>query len=221
MKNLVSKFARIAVVALIALPVAFTGTCLADSTPTKTMETIIQSIKSAGNPSGVVEFVNWTKAFDKLPEAQRAQLKITNAEGMKAFFKDMLTSPSATMKKQMDDRLKTVPADKQAQAKEQLLKLEKMMQDKEAEMKDRIAQTEYKVSDEKIEGANATVTLTQTYKGETKTEVVKLEKDGDKWLLPALDSLGNGGQQGAPQGAAPAAPGAAPAAPAAPAPAGK
>ena len=205
MKHLASKIAGTTFFALLAVP----GVCFAESTPTKTMQAIIDSIKSAGNPSGVVEYVNWDKAFTRLPEAQKAQLKITDPAGMKSFFKDMLTSPSATMHKQLEERLKAIPADKQADAKGQMEKMEKLMQQKEAEMKERISQTEYKISDEKVEGNNATLTLSQTFKGETKSETVKLEKEGDKWMLPALDSMG--GQSGGPQPPAPSsAPGVAP-----------
>lgn len=211
MKKTALRFAFVLLAGLVATP----ALSHADTGPAKTVENIIAAIKSAGNASGVVDFVNWKKAYEQLPDVQRSQLQIDSPDKMKAFFKEMLTSPAATMKKQMEAKLATVPADKQEVAKQSVQKIEKMMQEKEIEMKDRIAKTEYKVSDEKISGETATVKLTQVYNGETKTEEIKLEKDGDKWLLPALNSL-NGGQQAGPPPSAGAHPGAAPGAPAVP-----
>ena len=49
----------------------------------------------------------------------------------------------------------------------------------------------YKIGEEKVDNNYATVKLMQTYKGETKTEEVRLEKSGNKWLLPSLNSLGS------------------------------
>ncbi len=215
MKSFAIKLALISFVGLIALP----GTVLADLSPTKTVEAIVESIKASGNASGVVEYVNWKKAYEQLPEIQRKQLGIDSSDKMKGFFTEMLASPSAALKKQMEARIQTVPADKQEQAKQSLVQFEKMMQAKEAEMKERISGTVYKVSDEKVAGNVATVKLTQTFKGETKTEEVKLEKEGDKWLLPTLNSMG--GDTPPPGAGGAAAPAAKAPAAAAPAPAAK
>ncbi len=190
-----------------AMVTALAAPAFADSTPDGTVKEFVEKIKAAGSPSPIVEYIDWTRAFADFPEAQKSQLNITTADGMKSFFKEMLANPAKAMKAQMEARLAKLPPEQQESAKASLAQLETMMQQKEAEMKDRIAKTEYKIESTEVNGAKATVKLTQTYQGQAKTEEIKLEKIGDRWLLPSLSTAG------APQSAPAAAP--APAAPAA------
>lgn len=189
-----------------ALITAVSAPAVADSTPAGTVTEFVEKIKAAGSPSPIVEYIDWTRAFAEFPEAQKSQLKITTADGMKSFFKDMLANPAKAMKAQMEARLAQLPPEQQEQAKASLVQLETMMQQKEAEMKDRIAKTEYKIDGTEIDGVKATVKLTQTYQGQAKTEEIKLEKIGGRWLLPSLSTAGAPSGQPAPAAqAAPAA----------------
>lgn len=194
-----------------AVLTAVVSPALADSTPDGTVKEFVEKIKAAGSPSPIVEYIDWARAFAEFPEAQKSQLKITSADGMKTFFKEMLANPAKAMKAQMEARLAQLPPEQQESAKASLVQLETMMQQKEAEMKDRIAKTEYKIEGTEVDptGKKATVKLTQTYQGQAKTEEIKLEKTGERWLLPSLSTAG------APQSAPAASAQAAPAAPAA------
>ncbi len=182
----------------------------AETSPEGTVKEFVGKIKSAKSPAPIVEYIDWQKAFNEFPEAQRAQLKLDTPDKLKTFFKSMLESPAKTMREQMEARLKSMPQDQQTQAKPMMDQLQTMMETKEKEMKERIAATDYQVSDEHIDGDTATVKLTQKYKGEDKSETIKLERHGSKWLLPSLklaaEGAGGGAPGGAPDVAAPAPP---------------
>jgi hypothetical protein len=176
-----------AVFALLLSPLCLAAVASADSTPDGTVKEIVGKMKSQGNPGAIVEYVNWDKAFEQFPEQQKQQLNIKSADDMKGFFREMLEHPSAIMRKQMEARLSTVPPDKQEEAKASIEQLAAAMQKKEEELKDRLVNTKYEVGAPRIDGDTAVVKLTQTYKDQTKVEDVKLEKDGDHWMLPNVN----------------------------------
>jgi len=179
------------------------GVVLADSTPDGTVKEIVKRMKEEGNPSVVVEYVNWEKAYADFPVKQREQLNVKNSAELKAFFQEMLAHPTDMMKKKMEQQLATVAPDKQEEAKTQMVKIEEMMRNKEAEMKERLTSTVYEVGDvKKLDNNKAEVKLTQTYKDQKRTETITLEKDGEAWLLPSVAMVA---PQQKPEGAAPAA----------------
>lgn len=157
-----------------------------EMTPEETVTQFVGRIKEAGSPWPIVDYINWDKAFAEFPAPQKEQLKLKDAGEMKNFFKAMLQEPAKKMKEQMEARIKEMPKEMQDKSKPMMSQLEDMMKKKEAEMKDRIAKTEYKVLESKVDGANATVKLQQKYNTEEKVEEIKLEKFGDKWLLPSI-----------------------------------
>lgn len=172
--------------------------------PDATVQEIVGRMKKEGNPSVVVEYVNWEKAFAEFPEKQREQLSVKNSQELRTFFFEMLAHPTDMMKKQMETRLTNIPADKQEEAKQSIAKIQEMMRAKEVEMKQRLSQTEYQIGDVKVDGNKAVVKLVQTYQGQKREEDVPLEKENGRWLLPSVNMI---------PAAQPKAPGAAPAAP--------
>lgn len=200
MKHLFRCVAALAVVLLSA------GLALAEMTPEYTVKEFVGRIKKEGNPWPIVDYIDWEKAFVDFPAPQKEQLKLKSADEMKNFFREMLQQPAKKMKEQMDARIKEMPKDMQDRSKPMMTQLEEMMKKKEAEMKDRISKTEYEVVDSTVEGETATVKLKQKYNTEEKTEEIKLQKKGDRWLLPSIKmaQMGpNATQQAAPPGGAP------------------
>jgi hypothetical protein len=184
--------------------------------PDATVQEIVGRMKKEGNPSVVVEYVNWDKAFAEFPEKQREQLSVKNPQELRTFFFEMLAHPTQTMKKQMETRLTNIPADKQEEAKQSIAKIEDMMRAKEAEMKERLSATNYEIGEVKVEGNRAVVKLVQVYQDQKRVEDVPLEKEGGRWLLPSVNMIPAAQQAKAP-GTPPAAAPAPPAAPPAPA----
>jgi hypothetical protein len=163
---------------------------IAEKAPDVMVREVVAQIKSTGNPAVIVDHVDWPEAFKSMPDPDKFQLKITNPDEMKNFFREMLTSPSATMRKNMTDRLVSLPADKQAEAKLAIEKMSEKLVGREAELKQRIKDTDYTVSNPKVDGDRATVTLTQSYKGEKSEEKIELRKKNGEWLLPTF-KIGN------------------------------
>lgn len=183
------------------------GTVFAETiSPEATVKEIVSKMKTAGNPAVIVEYVNWTKAFAQFPEKQKEQLNLKSAAEMKDFFREMLAHPSVVMKKQMESKLETVPADKQEEAKQSIVKIEQMMKAKEDEMRERLTTTVYEVGAAKVDGDQAHVQLTQIYKDQKRTEDVTLEKDGDRWMLPSVNMVNSAGKAPEHPGTAPVAP---------------
>jgi len=183
-----------------------------DKGPDATVQEIVDRMKKDGNPSVVVEYVNWDKAFVDFPEKQREQLSVKNAQELRSFFFEMLAHPTVMMKKQMEARLANIPPDKQEEAKQSIAKIEDMMKSKEAEMKTRLSTTKYEIGEVKIDGNRAVVKLVQTYQDQRRVEDVPLEKEGGRWLLPSVNMIP--AQNKAPANAS--APESAPSSPAAP-----
>ncbi|MFN8392157.1 MAG: hypothetical protein U0136_17830 [Bdellovibrionota bacterium] len=158
----------------------------AGTSPDATVKEIVDKMKAEGNPAVIVEYVNWEKAFSQFPQQQKDQLNVKSSAELKSFFHEMLANPSGVMRKQMESKLGTVPPEKQEEAKAQIDQIEGMMKRKETELKERLTETTYEVGKPEITGNTATVKLTQSYKDQKKVEDVKLEKDGDRWLLPSV-----------------------------------
>ncbi len=181
---------RVCAAALLAGAVmvgASTNIAFAESSPDGTVREIVKRMKEEGNPSVVVDYVNWEKAYSDFPVQQREQLNVKNSGELKAFFQQMLAHPTDMMHKKMEAQLATIAPEKQEEAKSQMAKIEEMMRGKEAEMKERLTSTVYEVGKvKKIDETKAEVQLTQTYKDQKRTETITLEKDGENWLLPSV-----------------------------------
>lgn len=174
-------------------------TALSEKAPDVMVREVVAQIKATGNPAVIVDHVDWPEAFKSMPDPDKYQLKISTPDEMKNFFREMLTSPSAAMRKSMTERLASLPAEKQEEAKLAIEKMSERLLAREAELKQRIKDTEYTVSDPKVTGDKATVVLAQTYKGEKSEEKIELRKKNGEWMLPSMKM---GGATAAPKPAA-------------------
>ena len=171
--------------------VALTSNALAQQKPDDVLKELLKKISEKQNASPVVEYVDWQEAFAKAPEDQKKTLNITNPGQMKEFYRQILESPTANFRKQVQERLAAVPEEQKPLMEQQLQRMEDLMRQKENEMKEKIAGTKYTVGDAKIEGNSAKVKLTQEYKGEKKEEDVQFIKVGDRWFLPSVAVMAN------------------------------
>ena len=173
----------------------------AEIAPDVMVREVLAKIKESGNPAEIVNHVDWPEAFKTMPEQDKLQLKIKNPDEMREFFRQMLADPSATMKRNMMERVALLPADKQEEAKAAIEQMSEKMNAREAELKQRIKETEYTVGEAKVQGDTATVMLAQSYKGEKSEEKIELRKKNGEWMLPSV-RMGQPQQAGAPAGAA-------------------
>lgn len=191
-------FALLSLYALVANSLLIEG-AISEKAPDVMVREVVAEIKATGNPAVIVEHVDWPEAFKSMPDPDKYQLKISNPDEMKSFFREMLTSPSAAMRKSMTERLASLPAEKQEEAKLAIEKMSERLLAREAELKQRIKDTEYTVSDPKVQGDKATVVLAQSYKGEKSEEKIELRKKNGEWMLPSMKM---GGATAAPKPAA-------------------
>jgi hypothetical protein len=167
------------------------GAALAEQKPNEVLKELLDKIKSQSNASAVVDYVDWQEAFNKASEEQKKNMNVTGPEQMKQFYRQILESPAVNFRKQVEERLASVPAEQKPMMEQQLKRMEEVMRKKEEEMKEKIAGTTYEIGEAKIEGNAAKVKLTQTYKGETKEEDVQFVKSGERWLLPSVAVMAN------------------------------
>ena len=208
---------------------ATTAAGAAPSEPDAVVREMVDKIKAASNPSPVVEYVDWKNAFDTSSPMLRQQMHVNTPEEMKSSFARMLKDPSAMMKEHFQQQLESAPAEQKQQMQQQFGQMETMMKQREQEMKDRIKETTYDIGKPVIEGDKARVQVKQTFRGESRSEEVKLVKAGNTWLLPTFMPVGGGqgggpgpgGPHGAPSNMSPAAPGGAEPPPAPPSAPGK
>lgn len=180
----------------------FPFSAFAQETPEQVLQKILAEIKAASNTSPVVEYVDWQKAFSKMPEDRKKMINVETPEGMKSYYKEVLKDPVAVMKKQFESRLGSLPPAQKPIYEQNFARMQKALEDKTKEMFSRIAETEYQVGTAEIQGDSAVVALTQNYKGEVRNEKIHFEKTGNAWLLPAVSSMS--GERPAEQKPAPA-----------------
>lgn len=173
-------------------------TVLAEQKPDEVLKELLDKIKVQANASAVVDYVDWQEAYSKAPEDQKKTMNITGPDQMKQFYRQILESPAVNFRKQVEERLASVPADQKPMMEQQLKRMEELMRQKEAEMKEKIAGTTYEIGDPKIDGNIAKVKLKQTYKGETKEEEVQFVRANDRWLLPSVAVMANDSKPSAP-----------------------
>lgn len=149
------------------------------------LKEIIGKIKAKGDPSPVVEYVHWETAFKNATDDQKRVMNLKSPEDMKQIYKRMFESPSSVMKEKFAEQMKNVPPDKQQMMQQATARMQELMEQKENEVKERLKETEYKVGSASVEGNEAKVKLTQTYKTESKEDEVKFIKVDGQWLLPS------------------------------------
>lgn len=189
-KHLVSGLFVFTLIGIVGVP-----SFVCAETPEEVLQTIVDKIKQNSNPSPVVDYVDWNEAFKNAPAEQKQAMRITSPQQMKQVYKKMLQNPAATMKEQLEQRLEEIPAEQRPMMQQSVASLERLMKEKEKEIKERIQETTYKIGEAVIEGNTARVKVSQTYKGETKQEEVKLVKSGDRWLLPSVGAMEGPPQQ--------------------------
>ena len=172
--------------------------------PEAIVQEIVTKIKAASNPSPIVDYVDWSKAYEKMPPMQKTMMKVDSADGMKEFYRQMLTNPAMMMEKRMKEQAASMPEAQQAAMQQSMGQIQQMLKQRQEEMKKQISETEYTVGKATVEGEKATVMLTQEFEGEKKEREIQLNKVGEKWMLDSTSmfSAPTGGP-GAPPGAFP------------------
>lgn len=172
----------------------FPAVSYSQETPEQTLNKILSEIKSTGSTSPVVNYVDWDKAFENLSEDRKKIIAVSTAEEMKSYYESVLKDPLVVMEKQYQNKIASLAPEQKPVFEQNFIRLKSVLEKKSKEMQTRISESEYEVGKAQITGNKALISLKRTYIGKTLEENVTLEKFGDKWLLPAVNSLSGGRQ---------------------------
>ncbi len=157
--------------------------------PDEVLRKIVAEMKTAGNPSPVVDYVEWEEAFEQMSPQSRTQMKISSADDLREYYRGTLKDPVKAMRSQLQEKMKVVSFENSSQIKQYLAREQEKMVREQQEVMARIRDTKYQVGPAIIEGDTANVKLTQIYKGKVSTEEVRFVKSGETWLLPSVSAL--------------------------------
>ncbi len=165
----------------------------ADQGPSDVVREAIKKVQTMGDPSPLVDYVDWSVVYEKMPANSKELMKVSSESELKDYYRQILKSPSEAMSGLLSGKLKDLSGDK-AQAGEQILaKLKEKMAEKEVQIKERIKNSKYTIGDATIEGDTAKVSVSHEYEGKKKKEVLDLRKKDGVWLL---SNLGEGFSMG-------------------------
>ena len=158
-------------------------------TPEETLNKILSEIKSSASTAPVVNYVDWDKAFESLPEDRKKIIAVSSPDEMRSYYESILKDPLAVMEKQYEKKIAGLTPEQKPIFEQNFARLKDILEKKSKEMEKRISESEYEVGKAEIKGSKAAVPLKRKYIGKTIEENVVLEKSGDKWLLPTVSSL--------------------------------
>ena len=168
---------------------SFPTVSYSQETPEQTLSKILSDIKTSASTTPVVNYVDWEKAFNNLSEEKRKKNSISSSQEMKSYYENVLKNPIAIMEKQYKKKIASLTPQQKPIFEQNFARLKSALEEKTKEMSERIAESEYEVGVAKVTGDIAIVPLKRKYIGKTTEENVRLEKSGDKWLLPGVNSL--------------------------------
>lgn len=156
----------------------------AESSPEAVIKQVVTLIKKQGNPSPVVDFVNWDDSLAKLSDKNKEMMNVKTSSDLREFYRKILKSPSSELERLFENKFKERLGEEKTRA--MLDTMKKRTEVKEEEIKKRIQESDYVVGAAQINGDTATVPLTYNYNSERKTDNVKLIKKDGKWMFAAL-----------------------------------
>ncbi len=156
----------------------------AAETPSAVVTRALHSIKEEGNPSPIVDFVDWKGIFLKLPKNSKQLMKVDNEKELKEYYRELLKSPSAAMSKLLDKKFEEITSEEMKEKGDKILsKFKEKLKRKEDKIKEKLNETEYTVISEKIDGSSAIVTVRNSYKNAIKEDKIPLVKREDTWFI--------------------------------------
>ncbi len=170
----------------------FSTSVQAEQGPSEVVREAISKVQEAGNPSPMVDYVDWSGIYAKMPQKSKELIKVESESELKDYYREILKSPSDAMVKLMSGKISEKIGRDKAELGEQILaKVKERMKIKEDEIKDKIKNSKYTIGDAMIDDDVARVPVTYVYNSESKSEQLKLIKKDGTWLMSNLgDSFG-------------------------------
>jgi len=166
------------------------------ASPKATVEKMFAEIKAAKSMVAIVEHVHWKTMYETFPPEERRVAGADSPEKLKAHFREFFTNPGKRMRQMMEIQLASMPAEQSAAVRAQLDQQMPQINALAKEQNAKMLKTVMKVTGSKVEGDTATVNVSATRDGETKTDTITLKKYGKRWMLPNLAALGQSSGKG-------------------------
>lgn len=175
---------KIVLFPLLTLSLVLTSVSAESLTPEAKVKTVIGLIKEKGDPSPIVDYVSWKENFDSLPEKNRKIMEVDSEEELREFYRRILLSPADEIVRVFETKFKDKVSKDKVDGVIETVKQRAL--EKEGEIRKRIKESKYDVGKAVINGSTAVVPLTYHYGSESKTESVKMVKEGDEWMFAGL-----------------------------------
>lgn len=161
--------------------------------PEEVAKTAIRKMQEKGDPSPVVEYIDWEHMFNTLPKHNKNVMNVSTPEELKSFYSKVLESPSVEIAETLSSSIKNNNTSpdlniNQEKAKEVISKLKKRLEEKEIEMKNKLKNSEYNIRKIKEENNTALVEIQQTYNSEVKTDTIEMHKKEGNWFFTSLSN---------------------------------
>ncbi|MCB0343645.1 MAG: hypothetical protein KDD66_00935 [Bdellovibrionales bacterium] len=160
--------------------------------PDDTIRDAVKRLKDSKSLLVLLEYVDWDKAFKKLPPDELVVMNLRNGEDYRLYVYTKIATPKESLEQEAKAFLQTVPeAERERIDRDRLnVTVSKMAADMKVafdKVRETFVNASYTIGKSRIEGDQAYVTVTSNLEGPMETGEVLMEKNGNKWLFPSLE----------------------------------
>lgn len=160
--------------------------------PDDTIREAVKRLKESNSLLVLLEYVDWDKAFKKIPPEELVMMNLRNGEDYRIYVHTKIATPRESLQQEAEAFVQTVPEKERSRIDRDHLKMTvtQMSADMKVafdKVRDTFVKATYKVGSSRIEGDKAYVTVTSDLEGPMETGEVLMEKRDDKWLFPSLE----------------------------------
>jgi UPF0176 protein len=170
----------------------FSSLVFATQSPESVVKEAISKMQEKGDPSPVVEYVDWDHMYLNLPATNKKLMKVNNPEELKEFYRKVLASPSSEIADLIHSKFSegdsSVETLNNSKMNEVLAKLQQRILEKEKRVTKRLQESTYEVGEATVSDKTAMVTISHTYQDVTKKDDVQLHLKDGKWYFTSLSN---------------------------------
>jgi UPF0176 protein len=160
----------------------------------------ISKMQEKGDPSPVVNYVDWEHMFGTLPDENKKVMNVSSPDELKSFYHKVLESPSSEISDILSSKIASGElgggADiNESRAAEVISKLQQRLKEKEEQIKRKLKESEYRVEQESVTGDSAIINIHHTFESETTIDRVQMHKKDGQWFFTSLSNAFTGKQQ--------------------------
>lgn len=169
--------------------------------PEQMVKEMVDRLKSSRNPVVILEYVHWPTAWERLGESDRRQMAVTSAEGLRAYYEQILNDPQAFARREVERAIAGMPPEQQRMATAGMSGMLEDLRQLTDRMRERIRETRYEIGVASVRDERGQVELRSTLDGRTERSLLEVIRVGNRWYLPGTEFAQQpGGRAGPPGG---------------------